>query len=86
MITAAISLFVVTAGITAFLLIKSRKIFAISLIAVAIVTTVGLCTVHPILHKQISVSIIDYLLKFNTDGSVTTTKQTTTTVIQEGNN
>ena len=64
----------------------NRKIFIISIIITIVAATGVLCAVQPPLHKQFSISVIDYLLKFNTDGSVTTTKQTTTTVIQEENN
>jgi len=64
----------------------NKKIFIASVIITIIAATGVICAIQPPLHKQFSISVIDYLLKFNTDGSVTTTKQTTTTVIQEGSN
>ncbi len=62
-----------------------KKIFIISVIAAIVTATGVICTIQPPMHKQFSISVVDYLLKFNTDGSITTTKQTTTTVIKEGN-
>ncbi|MBR6098367.1 hypothetical protein IKP85_01325 [bacterium] len=44
--------------------------------------TVGICIGAPQMHKTFSINIIDYLIKFNDDGSMSTTKQTTQTVIQ----
>ena len=63
----------------------NKKILITSVIIAIVAATGVICTIHPQMHKQFSISIIDYLLKFNTDGTVTTTKQTTTTVIKEGN-
>ncbi len=38
---------------------------------------------NPKMHKPFQLNIIEYILKINTDGSVTTTKSVTTTVIKE---
>lgn len=62
-----------------------KKFFIILLIIIALVT-LGICFTRPVMHKQLSFSVIDYLLKFNTDGSMTTIKQTTTTKLQKGEN
>lgn len=64
---------------------NTKKIFIISLLTIAIITTIGLCVKKPAMHKPLSIDYIDYLIKFNDDGSVTTTKQTTTTIIKENN-
>lgn len=64
---------------------KNNKLIFVVLITVGLLSTLYLCVSKPTLHKQFSISVIDYLIKFNTDGSVTTTKQTTTTVIKEDN-
>lgn len=64
---------------------NTKKIFIISLLTIAIITTIGLCVKKPVMHKPLSIDYIDYLIKFNDDGSVTTTKQTTTTEIKENN-
>ena len=45
--------------------------------------TLFFCVKTPILHKPFQVNIIEYILKFNDDGSVTTTKSTTTTIMKE---
>lgn len=66
-----------------FVISKNRKNFAIALLVVTFFTTVGLCVKRPTQHKPLSISVVDYFIKFNNDGSMTTTKQTTTTEIQE---
>lgn len=54
------------------------------IIGIIIVVATGFVLVSkPIMHKQFSVSVIDYLIKFNDDGSMTTTKQTTTTQVKD---
>ena len=53
------------------------------LITVAIVATVIICISAPQMHKQFSFNIIDYLIKFNDDGSMSTTKQTTQTILNK---
>lgn len=54
------------------------------IIGIIIVVATGFVLVSkPVMHKQFSVSVIDYLIKFNDDGSMTTTKQTTTTQVKD---
>ena len=59
------------------------KAFMIVLFVVAVVFSLGICIKQPKMHNRISLNIIDYLVKFNQDGSMTTTKQVTTEVIKE---
>ena len=59
------------------------KLTAFLLFLTAVCLTVGICIMHPVMHKPFSINIIEYLVKFNDDGSVTTTKQTTTTVLED---
>ena len=85
MILAIILLFIISA-IIIFATIAYKKniqLFISTLISVLVIVPF---VIKPALHKPFSVSIIDYIIKFNTDGSVTTTKQTTTTVLKEDNN
>ena len=63
--------------------IISMKRFVIILLILILCATLSLCVKKPAMHKQISFSVINYLIEFNTDGSVTTTKQTTTTKLQK---
>lgn len=65
------------------LMAKNNKFIFAVLVAIGLISTIYLCISKPVLHKPFSISVIDYLIKFNTDGSMTTTKQTTTTVIKE---
>ena len=82
--TLAISILLsIIAIITVLLILKTIKKVVITILAVAILSTIGLCVAKPALHKPFSISVIDYLIKFNTDGSVSTIKQTTTTQIKE---
>lgn len=54
------------------------------IIGIILVAATGVVLISkPVMHKQFNVSVIDYLIKFNDDGSMTTTKQTTTTQVQE---
>ena len=54
------------------------------IIGILLVIATGFVLISkPVMHKQFNVSVIDYLIKFNDDGSMTTTKQTTTTQFQE---
>lgn len=55
----------------------------ILLFLTVICLTVGICVLQPSMHKPFSINVIEYLVKFNDDGSVTTTKQTTTTVLED---
>lgn len=55
-----------------------------TIIGIVIIIATGIVLISkPVMHKQFNVSVIDYLIKFNDDGSMTTTKQTTTTQVQE---
>ncbi len=71
--------------LTIFLLrIKNTYVVA-TILTVTIFSTLVICFTKPTMHKQFSINIINYLINFNTDGSITTTKQITTTKMQEGN-
>ena len=59
------------------------KIALLVVFALAIAGTVYICTQQPGMHKAFSIDTIEYLLKINKDGSVTTTKQVTQTVKKE---
>ena len=37
----------------------------------------------PVMHKQFSIDIVEYLVKINEDGSMSTTKQTTKTILHK---
>lgn len=60
------------------------KWFFVFVIAILVATTIGICVKKPVLHKPFQLNIEDYLIKFNTDGSVTTTKTITTEGTAEG--
>lgn len=61
----------------------NHKTFFIVISIITVIATVLVCASTPKMHNRISLNIIDYLIKFNTDGSMTTTKQVTTEVLQE---
>lgn len=81
MILALISLLILV--VLAFVLMKSLKLFFFAAVLGIILVTAGVYFAKPVQHKQFAIQVIDYLIKFNTDGSITTTKQTTTTQIQK---
>ena len=58
-------------------------IISFVIIAVAVCFTIGVCISKPDMHKPFNLNIIEYLIKINDDGSVSTTKQTTTTVLKD---
>lgn len=60
------------------------KVVLIALLIFMAVSSVAVMFSKPQVHKTFSISVIDYLIKFNEDGSITTTKQTTTTEIKQG--
>ena len=56
------------------------KIALFIVLAIAVAGTIYVCTQQPDMHKAFSIDTIEYLLKINKDGSITTTKQVTQTV------
>lgn len=82
MVLAIVILVLALAGIllTKFL---SSRLFGILFFILALCVTVGICIAKPVMHKPFSINVIEYLIKINDDGSITTTKQTTTTVLED---
>ena len=80
---------IVVAIIIAILLIKlikfGLKIVLFFILAVIVSVTIWICVAQPDMHEPFSVNTIEYLFKINKDGSMTTTKQITETVIKDGN-
>lgn len=54
-------------------------------IVMLLILTAGLCAVQPKMHKNFQFNIVEYLIKINSDGSMSTTKSVTTTNIIKGN-
>lgn len=61
----------------------SLKAMNITIISIAVIATFVICAFNPVMHKQFSIDIIDYIVKINDDGTTTTTKQTTRTILQK---
>ena len=59
------------------------KMLFISVVVIVLVLTVCVCIVKPNIHKPFQINIIEYLMKINSDGSISTQKSITTTVIKE---
>ena len=80
---------IVVAIIVAILLIKlikfGLKMVLFFVLAVVVSLTIWICIAQPDMHDPFSVNTIEYLFKINKDGSLTTTKQVTETVIKDGN-
>lgn len=66
-----------------FIVKLSLKIIGICVLVAAVALTIYIFVAQPDMHKPFSMNTIEYLLKFNKDGSVTTTQQVTTTVIKD---
>lgn len=58
------------------------KICVYLIVFIVFGVTAWICISQPVMHKPFSVNTIEYLLKINKDGSMTTTKQVTQTVIK----
>ena len=78
---------IVVAIIIAILLLKiikfGLKMVLFFILAVVVSVTLWICFAQPDMHEPFSVNTIDYLFKINKDGSMTTTKQVTETVIKD---
>ena len=85
-----IGIAVVVILLVAFIVLRSiisltLKIISLGILIIAVALTVWICIAQPELHKPLSLNAIEYLFKINKDGSITTTKQITQTVlIQDG--
>lgn len=83
-----IGIIVLAAVIIGFFILKNIITFGLKLIGLIILIliagiTIWICSEQPVMHKPFSVDTIEYLFKINKDGSVTTTKQVTQTVIKK---
>ena len=80
---------IIVAIVVATLLIKlikfGLKIVLFFVLAVVVSLTIWICFAQPDMHEPFSVNTIEYLFKINKDGSMTTTKQVTETVVKDTN-
>ena len=78
---------IIVAIVVAILLIKlikfGLKMVLFFILVIAISVTVWICIAQPDMHEPFSVNTIEYLFKVNKDGSITTTKQVTETVVKD---
>ena len=78
---------IIIAVILLILLIKlikfGLKMVLFFILAVVVSVTIWICFAQPDMHEPFSVNTIEYLFKINKDGSMTTTKQVTETVIKD---
>ena len=61
------------------------KIIFVVIFLVAFVLSAVICVCKPTMHKQFSIDIVDYFVKINDDGTMSTIKQTTKTIIKKEN-
>ena len=59
------------------------KLFIYIILCTLIGITFFVCITKPQMHKQFQFNIIDYFIKINQDGSISTQKSITTSVIEE---
>ena len=83
----SLGIIVLVVAIVSILLIKNiisfgLKIIGFGLLVLIVGLSIWICSAQPDMHKPFSVNTIEYLFKINKDGSMTTTKQTTQTVIK----
>ncbi|MCQ2739407.1 MAG: hypothetical protein MJ237_04180 [bacterium] len=70
--------------VIAFFVLKSVISFSLKVIGIALLIgiislSIYICSQKPDMHKPFSMDTVEYLLKKNDDGSMTTTKQVTQT-------
>lgn len=74
---------IVVAAVLLIKLIKfGLKMVLFFILAVVVSLTIWICVAQPDMHEPFSVNTIEYLFKINKDGSMTTTKQVTETVVK----
>lgn len=59
------------------------KTAAVIVLVLGVLSTGAICVLQPVMHKPFSIDIIEYFIKINDDGSMTTTKQVTKTIIND---
>ena len=69
--------------LTIWLLKLNFKLVSVVLFLSAFVASTYICMIKPQMHKPFSIDIIEYIMKINDDGSMSTIKQVTTTVIKQ---
>lgn len=80
--TIAIGLIIIAALIVKLLKMNTKGITVV-IIALTVLFSAGLCLTKPLMHKQFSIDIVDYFVKINDDGTMTTVKQTTKTILKK---
>ena len=60
-----------------------EKKYFVSLMVSILILSVGLCVAKPKIHKPFSINIIEYVIKFKTNGQIDTIKTTTSTTLEE---
>ena len=79
----AVFLLLVSAIVFALVKFLPLKIAGIVIGVFAVILTIGICLAKPQMHKPFSIDVIEYFIKINDDGSMTTTKQTTKTILRK---
>lgn len=79
----AVALIIITIFILKSILSFSLKLIGTVILIAVVSLTIYICSVKPDMHKPFSLSTIEYLFKINKDGSISTTKQITKTVIKD---
>ena len=80
-----IAVIVVIVSLIAFWLIAKTNLKAagVSIIAAAIAASTAICLIKPKMHSPVSFEMIEYIFNINKDGSITTTKKITKTIIKK---
>ena len=73
--------------IIGFIILKNIISFGLRIIGFGLIllitgVTIWICSEQPDMHKPFSIETIEYLFKINKDGSMTTTKEVTQTVVK----
>jgi hypothetical protein len=82
MLLAVVVLFIIL-GLVLLFKFMPIKVSGVILSVAALLLSAGICIVHPKMHKPFTIDIVEYFIKINDDGSMTTTKQTTKTIFKQ---
>ena len=78
----AVIILVVAIGLVVLFKFMPLKFTGVILSIAALVLSGCICVMQPKMHKPFSIDVVEYFIKINDDGSMTTTKQTTKTIFK----
>ena len=79
----AVIILLVIIGLVALFRFMPLKFTGVILSVTALLLSGCICVMQPKMHKPFAIDIVEYFIQINDDGSMTTTKQTTKTILKK---